>query len=237
MTRAELRTGGEGGAAAVVPFRDRDAVAQAAADAMAMALGDGGTFLATGGSTPGPAYDRLARLPLPWNRIRVAPTDERFVDPASDDSNEHLIRSRLLVGAAAEARFTPLRRGGSTPEADAAAAEPEIAALLPAAGMILGMGPDGHIGSLFPHAQGLAEHLDPNGRRLCVGVDGSPDKPEVPRISLTVRAFLACAAIVILITGEEKRALIEAVLAGNAHAPVAAILFQHRAPVRILWAP
>ena len=60
----------------------------------------------------------------------------------------------------------------------------------------------------------------------------------MPRISLTARALLESALIVVLVTGAEKRGVIERVLSDPAASPpVAAVLRQSRTPVRILWAP
>ncbi len=220
-------------------FADRDGLADSAAAAVAAALAGPGphTFAATGGTTPGPAYDRLSRLDVGWGRITVIPTDERFVDPASEDSNERLLRTRLFTARAATARLVPLKGAGPTPQADAAAAEPAIRAALPFTAMLLGMGPDGHVGSLFPGDPHLAAYLDPLGERLCVGVDQSPDAPKVPRISLTIAAMLKGGLVVLLVSGREKRAVIERVLADPAYAPpVAAILRQTEVPVRVMWA-
>ncbi len=67
------------------------------------------SLVATGGTTPGPLYDKLASQPAPWEQVEVTLTDERWVDPASPDSNENLIRRRLLVDRAAAAAFVPLK--------------------------------------------------------------------------------------------------------------------------------
>ena len=84
----------------------------------------------------------------------------------------------------------------------------------------------------------LVAALDPQGEQLCIGVANSPAKPAVPRISLTAAALLDTHALILLISGQAKRALVERVLADRAYTPpVAAILLQTRAPVRILWAP
>ena len=99
------------------------------------------------------------------------------------------------------------------------------------------MGADGHIASLFPGAPGLAADLDPAGERYCIGVDQAGLDPRVPRISLTARALMESALIVVLITGEEKRALVERIGREPDYAPpVATILRQSRTPVRVLWA-
>ena len=221
-------------------FADRAALTAAAADIIAGALAAPGrrTFVATGGNTPGPVYDALAQRDLDWARLTVTLTDERWVDVASPLSNEGLVRARLLTGAAVAAGFLPLKGAGASPHAAALAVEPALAALTPFDVVLLGMGPDGHIASLFPDDPGLAAALDPVGKRLCVGVDHAGLEPFVPRISLTARAVLDARLIALLVTGEDKRALIARVIDDPSFAPpVAAILRQSTTPVRILWAP
>lgn len=220
-------------------FENAEAAAEAAAKAIAEALTDPGprTFVATGGRTPWPAYDALSKMDLAWDEITVTQTDERFVDPGSEDSNARQIRSTLLTGEAARARFVPLKGDGLTPDADAKAAETKLAPLLPASATLLGMGDDGHIGSMFPIDPHLSEWLDPSCPRLVIGVETAGEKPYVPRLSLTVRALLSTGLLVILITGEGKRKLMDRALSGDISLPVSAVVRQNRAPLRIFWAP
>jgi 6-phosphogluconolactonase len=221
-------------------FPDREALAAGAAAVLAGALaGDGPrSLVATGGGTPGGVYDRLSGLDLHWRGVTVTLSDERFVGPRAAESNERLVRERLLAGRAADAAFVPLKGEGATPEADAVAAEPALRALLPWSAVLLGMGEDGHFASLFPADPDLAARLDLAGERLCVGVDVAGLEPRVPRISLTLAVLVQTPVIVVLITGEAKRALIERVAADTGYAPpVAAVLRQTRAAVRVMWAP
>lgn len=221
-------------------FPDRDAQAAAAAAVLADALAGPGprTVVVTGGSSPGAVYDRLCAMDLDWPRITVTLSDDRWVDETSPHSNARLVCERLLVRQATVARFLRLKGDGATPEADALAAEPALRAALPSAATLLGMGEDGHIASLFPGDPELAARLDADGPRLCVGVAMSGLEPFVPRITLTARALTASRLIVVLITGERKRAIIERVALDAAYRPpVAAVLRQSRAPVRVLWAP
>ncbi len=214
-------------------FDDRDLLAAVTADVLTAALTGGGrqTFAATGGNTPNPIYDALVRRDLDWANVGVTLTDDRWVDRSSPLSNEAQVRGRLLVGKAAAAQFVPLKGVGATPHADALAAEPAIAPLLPFDVVLLGMGTDGHIASLFAGDPNLTSNA------LCVGVDVAGLEPYVPRVSLTARALLNSRLIVVLVTGEQKRALIEDILGGDeTHRPVAAILRQSATPVRVLWA-
>ncbi|MBA3810407.1 MAG: 6-phosphogluconolactonase [Caulobacteraceae bacterium] len=224
----------------IEPFANRDALADAAAEVIGQALRAPGAraFVATGGASPGSTYDRLATRDLDWGRITVTLSDDRWVDATSPESNEKLVRDRLLVGRAAEARFLALKGDGASPEQDAATAEAGLRPLLPFTAILLGMGPDGHIASLFPGAPDLAQILAPDGERLCVGVAKAGQPPFRPRISLTVAALLQSRLIVLLISGEAKRALVEKVgVDGGYTPPVAAVLRQERSAVRILWAP
>jgi 6-phosphogluconolactonase len=222
----------------VEAYADRETFAAGAAQLLAgrLALPGSRTLAATGGSTPGPIYDRLAAVDIKWNRVIVTLTDDRWVDAASPDSNEAFVRTRLLRGPAAVASFVPLRRGGPTADADAEAAEPGVSAMLPFAAVLLGMGEDGHIASLFPRVEVRA--LDPNGPRTVIGVAMAGLAPFVPRVSLTARALLSAELVVLAITGAAKRAIVERILSDPAFdLPAAAVLRQDRTPVRILWAP
>jgi 6-phosphogluconolactonase len=221
-------------------FANRQLLAAAAADLVAEALDGPGAhaFAGAGGSTPGPVYDRLAARKLPWERVTVTPTDERWVGPDNEESNARLLKQRLLVGEAAKARFLPLKGPETSPQAAAVHADRQIAEIEPFAAVLLGMGADGHFASLFPGAPELEAGLDLEGPRLCVPVAEAGLKPLVPRISLTARALTRTGLLVVLISGEDKRQVVEQVAADPDYAPpVATILRQHHCPVRVLWAP
>jgi 6-phosphogluconolactonase len=221
-------------------FADRETLMDAAAEALVGAIRQvpAPALAVSGGKTPGPVFDRLSARDLTWERINVTLTDDRFVEPTSPDSNEHLVRQRLLVGKAARAPFVALKGAGPTPEADAAAAETRIRAILPFAAVLLGMGPDGHVASLFPGGSKLGVGLDFEGERLVIGVDDAADPPRVPRISLTARALVTTNLLVMLVAGDEKRAVIERIASNLDYAPPAAsFLRQDRCPLRVLWAP
>jgi 6-phosphogluconolactonase len=215
-------------------FPSAAAAAEAAADGVGRQLQRGlaargrASLVATGGRSPGPVYDRLARAEgTDWGRVTVTLSDERCVAPEDDASNARLVRERLLVGAAANARFLPL-----WPQPQAAA----LRALLPFDAVLLGMGEDGHVASLIPGAPGLAAALDPTSEQLTVAVPAGLGKPPLARVSLTMSALLQARAILLLIAGEAKREVLERARAG-ADLPVRALIAQPRVPVRILWSP
>jgi 6-phosphogluconolactonase len=149
-----------------------------------------------------------------------------------------MVRDRLLQGHAGAASLVPLNGEAATPDAAARAVEPAIRALLPFDAALLGMGPDGHIASLYATTVGAAEQLAADGERLAVGVRSPGWSPYVPRVSLTGRALFDSRLIVLLVGGDDKRAVLEQILADPDFAPpAAALLRQTRSPVRILWSP
>ena len=226
----------------IEPFETPAALAQAAAGATVQALQAGiaargrGRLVATGGRSPGPVYDLLRVAELDWRRVDVTLSDERFVPPEHPASNEALVRGRLLKDAASSARFIPLWRPVSNAVACADLAEAEVAALAPFDMTLLGMGEDGHVASLIPGAAGLATAMSPDSLRYCLGLDVAIGDPPLPRITLTLAALLQSKAILILISGAEKRQVFSQALAG-ADLPVSALLTQSRVPVRVFWTP
>jgi 6-phosphogluconolactonase len=184
-------------------------------------------LVATGGSSPGPVYDRLAKISLDWARVSITLSDERCVSSDDADSNYRLLKTRLLVHEAAMASALPL--WPAPPEA-------ALQAMLPADAVILGMGEDGHIASLIPGSPTLALGLALEGAPLTVLTPAGLGSPPVARISLTMTALLQARAIFLLVLGPAKRDLILRAEAGE-DLPVRTLLTQARAPVRVLWSP
>lgn len=213
------------------------ALAEAAATAVHGALisaidhRGGASLVATGGRSPAPIYDRLARSRLDWSRVAVTLSDDRFTPATSADSNARLVREHLLTGPAAAARFVPLWRPADSPQAAADLAEADVAALGSFDMLLLGMGEDGHVASLIPGSPVLGAGMDPGGGRLLLGVPEGVGSPPVARITMTLPALLRARATLILISGAAKRAIVE----DGAGLPVHALLEQAKAPVRILW--
>src|SRR3546814_14354531 len=70
---------------------------------------DGAACMAvSGGHSPIALFQALNRADIAWEHVRIRLVDERFVDPADPDSNEHLVRTNLLQNKAAAAHFTGL---------------------------------------------------------------------------------------------------------------------------------
>ena len=232
------------GAVELLTFESRNAASAAAAGLLAElvrgALGAGpgarASLVVSGGSTPGPCFELLSREALDWPRVTVVPSDERWVLADHPDSNERLIRSRLLTGRAEAGRMLPFYRAGVEAAGALPLIEQDLSRLQqPFCATLLGMGEDGHFASLFPDFDGLQTALDPAAKNACtlVRTAGSPHL----RISLTLSALLNTRHTVLLIFGEAKRAVYEAALAGGSAYPAEALLRHARAPLTVIWAP
>lgn len=209
-------------------FDTLEAWARAAAQRLAAILQDdidrrGKTSLAVpGGRTAQGVLPLLADLNLDWTRIAVTLVDERWVPPIHDDSNEALARTLLGEGVTIEGLYT----GAPSPEAGLAEATERIEALLPLGCVLLGMGEDGHIASLFP------------GESVHETTLQTAARPDHPRISMTPKTLLGAQGIVLAVGGAEKCAVIErARQAGpETELPIRHILNQEQTPVFVLTA-
>ena len=173
-----------------------DDPAGAAAELLAEASGH---VVLTGGSTPRSAYERAAVRRPDWSGVDVWFTDERCVPPEDEHSNFRLVSGALLDHV--EGATVHRMRGELGPHDGAAAYERELDASGPDAFdlMLVGLGPDAHICSLFPSDDALAER-----DRRVVAVELAGMAPLVPRITLTLPVVNATRRVVFLITGEGK---------------------------------
>ena len=225
-------------------FENRSVASAAAAQMLASLIRDAlagkpmaeASLVVSGGSTPGPCFDLLSEEALDWSRVTVLPSDERWVPADDADSNERLIKSRLLQGPADQGKVLSFFRAGLDASQAPRLIEKDLADLpSPFSAVLLGMGEDGHFASLFPDFDGLQKALDPQGKTACTMVQtiGSPHL----RISLTLSALLNCAHTVLLIFGDAKRTVFETARSGGSAYPIEALLHETRKPLTVIWAP
>ena len=187
-------------------IRISDDPAGAAADILEAANGH---VALTGGSTPRVAYERVATMRPDWSGVDIWFTDERCVAPTQEHSNFRMANEALL--SKVEGPTVHRMRGELGPEDGAAGYENELGEFGPDALdlILLGLGPDAHICSLFPGDDALGEQ-----ERRVVGVETPGMAPLVPRITLTLHEVNASAQIVFLVTGEDKAEAVERVFTG-----------------------
>lgn len=227
-------------------FPDAQAMVSALADAIvarlisAVAQRDRASMAVSGGKTPGALFDVLCERDAPWDKVWITLSDERWIAPDRDGSNEHLARSRLLRGKAAAAHFVGLKTDDPTPNAGVPKSDAAIMALpRPFDVMLLGMGDDGHTASLYPRAPELKAALDTNAPALVHAVHAQNAAATGDRMTLSLRAILDSRWIVLLIKGDAKLKTYRAAERGGdvAEMPVRAILSQSAAPVDVFWSP
>lgn len=230
-------------------FADGSAWADACAARLTQALSvavaaDGAAFFAgSGGSTPAPVYRQMAKTPLDWARVTVTLVDERSVPEASPDSNAALLKQTLLTGPAARARFIPLFSPQITVDRAALVAAQALARVgRPLDAVLLGMGEDGHIASIFPGSPALKPLLaaDAPPRVMAVARGRGGAAPPQDRLSLNLPWLASAGCIVLALTGSSKRAVFEREAAGDAPtSPIARLIAARRdaavAPLEVLW--
>lgn len=190
------------------------------------------TIAVSGGRSPRPVLEALAKEPLDWTKLIVTLVDERWVDAANADSNARLVHETLLQGPAAQARFVPMKTQAADAYAGQADVETAFAALpWPLDIVLLGMGDDGHTASLFPEARELGEGLSTTARTIAVTPPAAPHQ----RLSLTARAILDSRHIFLQIAGAEKRAVYARALNDGPveDLPIRLALHQDAVPVEV----
>jgi 6-phosphogluconolactonase len=167
---------------------------------------EGGDIVLTGGSTPKRAYELAAERDADWSAAHVWFSDERCVPPEHPDSN-FAMADRALLSQLSAGPVVHRMEGELGPDAGAGHYEAEIRERMGADArwnlLLLGMGPDGHIASLFPGKPEVDERS-----RLAAGVPLAGMEPQVPRITLTIPAINSAREAILLITGENKAATV-----------------------------
>ncbi|XCN74793.1 MAG: 6-phosphogluconolactonase [Candidatus Electrothrix aestuarii] len=192
----------------------------------------------SGGSTPKPLFKRLSTIDISWQDVVITLVDERWVAPSSPDSNQYLIYQYLLQGRAAAATFVGLKNFFPTAAQGARECELKLRKLArPFTVLVLGMGNDGHIASLFPGSPQLAAATGMHSGKICMAL--TPADAPYERMTLTLPAILDSQEIILHITGEKKKAVLaKAQEAGPAEElPIRFILRQQACPVTVYWAP
>lgn len=203
---------------------DRDGVADAAAarfvEVLTAAQAEKGSasVVLTGGSDGIRLLERVRKDSgdLDWSRVDVFWGDERFVPAGSPDRNEGQAREALLDHVPLDpARVFAMPASDGpypTPEEAAAAYSEIVHRHLAEHGsfdlQFLGMGPEGHMNSLFPHTDHVREQTE-----YVVAVRDCP-KPPPTRVSGTLPLVHRARHVVLVVTGEGKAAAVAAALNG-----------------------
>ncbi len=172
----------------------------------------------SGGSTPKAVFELLARDyadKISWGHVQLFWVDERCVPPADKESNFGMTKQAMLDKVPLPAANVHRMEGELDPQEAAARYEAEIRNTLRLEGaetpafdlILLGLGPDGHTASLFPHTEALHELA-----RICLA-NHVPQK-DTWRLTLTWPVITQGREVVFLIEGEEKAGVLKTVFTG-----------------------
>jgi 6-phosphogluconolactonase len=177
------------------------------------------TIALTGGTTPGEAYSLLGSEPIrsqiDWQLVHLFWGDERCVPHTNPESNFYLVQEVLLNNIAIpKSQIHPVPADQPDRDAASQAYTVEMQHIfgtngIPSFDVIhLGMGPEGHTASLFPHQVSLHEK-----HRLVMPV--SVPKPPPDRLTFTPPLLNAARNVLFLVTGSDKADALHAVLEGE----------------------
>jgi 6-phosphogluconolactonase len=195
-----------------------DDPAEECARRVAEAASAGKHIALTGGSTPKIAYERAAGADADWSGATLWFGDERCVAPDDELSNYAMAKAALLDRLPAEGEGGPAVkriRAENGPHAGADDYERELQTTLgedmPRLDVVLlGLGPDAHVASLFPGQATLGVR-----DRVAVGVEEAGHEPFVPRVSLTLPAINAARCVIFLVSGAGKADAVQRAFAGE----------------------
>jgi 6-phosphogluconolactonase len=211
----------------IVVVADAAVLAQTAARRLIDRIrhGNRGAVCLTGGSSPLGLYRLLAEDPLrnavPWTRVHWFMGDDRFVPESDPLSNMGAARRAFLDRVSPPPQnIHPIPTAANDPADAARRYEDELKQFYgtdrldpsrPVFDIVLmGLGPDGHTASLFPHSPALEEK-----QHWAVGVPKAGMEPFVPRVTLTFPALASTREMLFLVDSADKRQILGRVLAGE----------------------
>jgi 6-phosphogluconolactonase len=171
---------------------------QVVAEKLVAAVRAGGDLVITGGTSVGHAYERAAALEPDWTDVDVWFTDERCVPVEDERSNYRLVDQTLLSRVQIDNTRLHRMRGELGRDQGATLYEQELGSRERFDFVLLGMGRDGHIASLYPGGP----ELDVTERKA-IGSEAKLE-PYVDRITLTLPILRNAREILFFVTGEDK---------------------------------
>ena len=193
----------------IVVADDAEGAARIVAERLAAAARAGGHVVLTGGSTLKRAYELAAELEQDWSRVELWWGDERCVPTDDERSSYRMARLALIDRVAGTPAKVHRMRGELGRDEGALLYERELGSLQRFDLVLLGLGPDGHVASLYPEQP----TLDVTDRRA-IGAEAKL-QPFVDRITLTLPMLRAAAEVLFLVAGADKAEAVQRAFAGG----------------------
>jgi 6-phosphogluconolactonase len=193
----------------IVVAESAEEAARIVAERLAEAARAGGHVVLTGGTTPKRAYELAADLEQDWSGVELWWGDERCAPADDQRSNFHMARVALIDRVTGKPAAAHRMRGELGRDEGALAYEQELGSLERFDLMLLGLGPDGHVASLYPDQP----TLDVTDRKA-IGAEAKL-QPWVDRITLTLPMLRAADEVLFLVAGEDKADAAQRAFAGK----------------------
>jgi 6-phosphogluconolactonase len=193
----------------IVVAADAEAAARLVAERLAEAARRGGHVVLTGGTTPKRAYELTPELEPDWSRVELWWGDERCAPADDERSNYHMARIALIDRVSGAPAAVHRMRGELGRDEGAFQYEEELGLIRRFDLMLLGLGPDGHVASLYPNEPTLGET-----ERRAIGAVAKL-APFVDRITLTLPMLCAADEVLFLVAGADKAEAAQRAFAGE----------------------
>jgi 6-phosphogluconolactonase len=190
----------------ITVLADDEDVAGVVAERLAEQARAGGSVVLTGGGTPRRAYEIAAELEPDWSRVELWWGDDRCVPPDHEESNFGMAKKALLDRLDQAPAAIHRMKGELGREAGADEYERELQGVGTFDLVLLGLGPDAHVASLFPNFP----TLDVTDRAVVGSESGL--EPFVDRITMTMPRLCATRELLFLVEGRDKAEAVARVL-------------------------
>jgi len=198
----------------------------------------------SGGSTPKPLFEELAKHDVDWSKVIITLVDERWVDESHGLSNAAFMKTYLLSKLPDTVKFVSLYQAADSVDASLPAVLNDY---LKATGssaeaprefdiVILGMGGDGHTASFFPDADNVADLVDIESEDALLTCH-SPST-QVERVTWSLPVLLNTDFLALHFTGESKKTVFETACEGGekTELPIRSAIFQDRVALNVYYA-
>ena len=198
----------------------------------------------SGGSTPKPLFEELAKHDVDWSKVIITLVDERWVDESHELSNAAFMKTYLLNKLPDAVKFVPLYQAADSVDASLPSVLDDYLKATASTAeaprefdiVILGMGGDGHTASFFPDADNVADLVDIDSENALLTCH-SPST-QVERVTWSLPILLNTDFLALHFTGESKKAVFETACEDGAKTelPIRSAIFQDRVVLNVYYA-